>query len=185
MALNPIGSIERTHVVEEGGVPLISSLRKTDPFYNGLFRYGDMECIVKQGVDCGKSGCLNEITCLSCKLPVDPSEVPVRETNLPGGQQRYNYVGMTATSLHCRMLSHREGQRRKYQSNALYRHDLEVHSGVKQTYEARILIREQTLLPLSIIEGLYIEKQIIGTSLNGRNESGRGSIVRLQATRVI
>ena len=69
-------------------------------------------------------------------------EVPVRETNLPGGQQRYNYVGMTATSLHCRMLSHREGQRRKYRSNVLYRHDLEVHSGVKQTYEARILVRE-------------------------------------------
>ena len=49
------------------------------------------------------------------------------------------------------IIQHKEGHRRKYQSNALYRHDIEVHNGVKQTYEARILVRERTLLPLSII----------------------------------
>ena len=83
------------------------------------------------------------------------------------------------------MIAHRDGQRRKYQTNALYRHDREEHGGEMQKYSARILTRERTLLPLNIVEGLYIEKQIEGTSLNGRNESGRGAIVRLQATRVI
>ena len=138
---------------------------KTDPFFNGNCRYGDKECIVKHGVDCGKSGCIYEIMCSSCKLPVKQSELPVRETNLPGGQSRFNYVGMTSTSLHCRMIAHRDGQRRKYQTNALYRHDREEHGGEMQKYSARILTRERTLLPLNIVEGLYIEKQIEGTSV--------------------
>ena len=102
----------------------------------------------------------------------------------PGGQLRYNYIGMTSTSVHARMLGHLDGQKAKSSSNPLHRHDMEVHSGDPQVYSTRIIRKERTLLPLSLTEALYIEKQSPGTSLNGREEGGRGSIVRLQATRV-
>ena len=43
---------------------------------------------------------------------------------------------------------------------------------------------EKNLLPLSILEGLYIEKQDPTQRLNERNESGRGGLVRMIASRV-
>ena len=82
------------------------------------------------------------------------------------------------------MSAHLDGRRSKQSNNALFRHDRDVHSGTEQSYTARILGRERTNLPLNIIEGLYIEKQLIGTSLNGKNENGRGAMARLVATRV-
>ena len=81
------------------------------------------------------------------------------------------------------MLGHLEGQKAKSGSNPLYRHDTEVHNGEPQTYSTRIIRKERTLLPLSLTEALYIEKQSPGTSMNGREEGGRGNIVRLRATR--
>ena len=54
-----------------------------------------------------------------------------------------------------------------------------------QRYTTRILATERTVLPLSILEALYIEKQVPGSSLNERNEFGRGSIIRLSAERAI
>ena len=73
---------------------------------------------------------------------------------------------------------------KEYSNNALSRHEKEVHSNVNQNYTTRILTRERTNLPLNIIEGLYIEKQKLGTTMNGKNENGRGAMVRLVATRV-
>ena len=99
-AMNPEGNRERTHIVEEGGIPVISSLKVNNPFFNGKCRYGDEHCIVKDRVDCGKTGCLYEITCNGCKDPVLP-HLPVRKDSImPGEQPRYNYVGRTMTSLH-------------------------------------------------------------------------------------
>ena len=122
-----------------------------------------------------------EITCKTCRNVVDP---PItKEPRSPGGQKLDNYVGMTATSVHWRMASHLKGQREKSNSNPLYRHDRDHHHGELQEHLARILGRERSLLPLSILEGLYIEKQSPGTSINSRMESGRGGLVRLTAIR--
>ena len=41
----------------------------------------------------------------------------------------------------------------------------------------------RNLLPLSIMEALFIEKQANGTSLNDKNEYGRGKLIRIRATR--
>ena len=81
------------------------------------------------------------------------------------------------------MASHLKGQRAKSNSNPLYIHDRDHHHGEPQEYLTRILGRERSLLPLSILEGLYIEKQSPGTSINSRIESGRGGLVRLTAIR--
>ena len=45
-------------------------------------------------------------------------------------------------------------------------------------------IQKRNLLPLCILEGLYIEKQLNWVTMNDKNENGRGGLVRLTATRV-
>lgn len=52
-----------------------------------------------------------------------------KESNQPGSQGRYNYVGMRSTSMHYRMLAQVDGRRRKQSSNALFRHERDVHGG--------------------------------------------------------
>ena len=92
-------------------------------------------------------------------------------------------MGMTMTSVHCRMKDHLKGQRSKSGSNPLHRHDMDSHQGVPQVYKTRILGKEQRILPLSVLEGLYLEAQKPGTSINEKNERGRGGLIRLVATR--
>ena len=77
------------------------------------------------------------------------------------------------------MLAHRNGQRGKQSSNPLYRYDGDHHQGEPQSYTARILTREQKLLPLNVIESLYIEAQAPNTTMNKKNEHGRGKLVRM------
>ena len=48
--------------MEECGILVISSLKVNDPFFNITYKYIDNQCMVKEGVDYGKSGCLYEIT---------------------------------------------------------------------------------------------------------------------------
>ena len=101
----------------------------------------------------------------------------------PGGQLGPNYIGMTMTFVHYRMVDHLAGQKARRENNPLHRHDLNDHGGNPQTYKTRILGRERRILPLTILEALYIEGQAKGTSFNDRNEYGRGQIVRLTASR--
>ena len=81
------------------------------------------------------------------------------------------------------MQGHLSGQRTKSKSNPLHKHDVEGHQGEPQQYTARILASEQKQLPLNKLEALYIEKQIPDTTLNDKNEAGRGGIIRLRAVR--
>ena len=135
--------------------------------------------MVESGKDCAKTGIFYEITCLSCNQKLQEPTV----SRAPGNCHAPNYVGMTRTSVHWRMLSHLQGQRSRSTNNPLHRHDEEEHNGEVQKYMTRVLTTERNLLPLAIIEGLYIEQQYPGSSFNDRNEQGRGALVRLIATR--
>ena len=161
----------------------MASLREADPFFPGGCRVNDHNCPVEKGKDCAVMGVLYETTCNSCKEPVNPQDGELKETRKPGGQPRYNYLGMTRTSVHYRMVSHLQGQSSKSSKNPLFRHDRDIHGGDKQTYTTRVIHKERNLLPLCISEGLFIEKQKIGTTLNDKNEFGRGAMVRLTAAR--
>ena len=90
---------------------------------------------------------------------------------------------MSRNSVHCRMRSHLQKQKAKATSNPLWRHDRDRHEEEPQKYTTRVIRRERNLLPLSIMEALYIEKQATGSSLNEKNEYGRGKLVRIRATR--
>ena len=44
---------------------------------------------------------------------------------------------------------------------------------------------QKNILPLTVMEALYIEKQQEGTSMNEKNEFGRGALIRLTAERSV
>ena len=182
--LNPGSNKERIKVVEEGGAPATASLRRADPFKMAGCRFQDGSCMVDAKQDCSQMGCIYEICCKACQDPVHQDQAKTKVTREPGGQDRVNYVGMTRTSVHARMISHLKNQKSKLQSSPLWRHDRDSHEGEHQEYETRILTREKTILSLAITEGLYIEAQMPETSLNEKNEKGRGGIIRLTCERV-
>ena len=83
------------------------------------------------------------------------------------------------------MLDHLKGQKSKKNSNPLLKHDTNKHDGEPQNYTTRIMNSQKNILPLTIMEALFIEKQIRGTSLNERNEYGHGALIRLTAERSV
>ena len=178
--VNAINPTKRILVTEDGGSPTISSLKKSDPFRLPTCRFSDPRCIVENGRDCAKQGVIYEISCTQCNQ--DSQEIPTSRD--PGSWNNYNYIGMTRCSAHWRMKLHLQGQRQKSKSNPLHRHDVDVHNGVEQIYQTRILSTEKNLLPLCILEGLHIEKQNKLLSMNDKNEFGRGGVIRLTANRI-
>ena len=95
------------------------------------------------------------------------------------------YVGMTRTTVHARMQSHLKDQRAKLQKSPMYRHDLALHNGQHQEYEAEIIDRERRIVRLNCLEALHIEKIPHLESMNARQEGGRGGVVRIRATRTV
>ena len=74
----------------------------------------------------------------------------VRESSEPGGHGRKNYVGMMATSVHCRMQSHLAGQRDKSRSNPLHRH---VEGSPPGPIEKWLVLRKEAGGPLKAGQG--------------------------------
>ena len=138
--------------------------------------------MVESGKDCATMGAICKITCTTCQTPIELEEGP-QTSRQPGGQLGPNNIRMTMTSIHCRMVDHLTGQKARRENNPLHRHDLKDHGGSPQSFKTRILGRERRILPLTILEALYIEGQSKGTSFNDINEYGRGQIVRLTASR--
>ena len=94
---------------------------------------------------------------------------------LPGGIRSSHYLGMTATSLHNRMLSHLQDQRSKNSKSVMNLHDINCYEGVEQQYTMDIVTSERRLLLLCMREALLIEGQDPGLSINDKMEQGRGS----------
>ena len=67
----------------------------------------------------------------------------------------------------------------------MFRHDCDVHNGVKQSYIANIIAREKRIVRLYCTEALHIEKQDRTLSINAKMEGGRsnGGVVRIRALR--
>ena len=95
-----------TLIVEDGSTPKIAYIKRSDPFRKEEYRYGDESCIVENNKDCTQMGVIYLITYNQCKEPVNLDVEADPMSRDPGQQNRYNYIGMTQTSEHCRMLSH-------------------------------------------------------------------------------
>ena len=96
-----------------------------------------------------------QISCKTCNEIISDKESP-------------NYIGMTRSSLHARMKSHLEGQRRHMSGNPLHRHDVDSHNGVKQIYTCKSVASERKIVRLCMNEALRIEKQDRSASINDK-----------------
>ena len=77
------------------------------------------------------------------------------------------------------------GEPHMYKSSPLYRHDHDKHGGEPQSYTIGIMNSQRNILPLTVMEALFIEKQQEGTSMNEKNEFGWGALMRLTAERSV
>ena len=106
-SLNPRGYKECTKVMdEEGEISITADPRKNDPIFQELGRFGDPHCITEDGKDCIVMYVMYKITCNLCQQSVNNDSKRSRE---PGKHESENYIGMTMTSFHCRMVSHLSG----------------------------------------------------------------------------
>ena len=126
-------------------------------------------------------GAVYVIRCNSCQMNLDPT-VKEKPTE-PGGIRTHHYIGMTATSIHNRMLSHLQGHKNKSNNSVMHRHDVLEHNGEIQQYSMDCVATERRLLTLCMREALLIEGQNPALSINKKMEQGRGSFVRIAASR--
>ena len=92
--------------MDEEGIPMTANRRKNDPFFQESGRLGDPHYITEDGKDCTVMYVMFEITCSLCQQSVNNESKRSRE---PGKHEGENYIGMTMTSFHCRMVSHLSG----------------------------------------------------------------------------
>ena len=168
-------------VLEEGGHPVSLGLYKRDPFHTSGCKFKDPECIFNGKKDCSLMGVCYVIRCNTCHMTLDPTikEKPME----PGGISTHYYIGMTATSAHNRMLSHLQGHKNKSTNSVMHRHDVLEHNGEIQEYSMDCIATERRLLTLCMREALLIEGQNPALSINKKMEQGRGSLVRIAASR--
>ena len=65
----------------------------------------------------------------------------------------------------------------------MHRHDMSEHNRDVQCYTADCITTDIKLLQLCMREALLIEGQYARLSINNKMEQGRGSLIRLAATR--
>ena len=139
--------------------------------------------MVDAKTDCSKQAQVYIVTCMGCQENVHEGPQPAnfpRNTEA-GGEPKYNYIGMTGTSLHARAASHARDVKYKNLSNALALHIKTAHAGVEQQFTMKSCSTHQTVINRYKTEGVLIESQMVGTSLNSRTEGGRGGLVRIEA----
>ena len=94
--------------MEEGGLPITAGLKVSELFKPNGCRFGYQTCMIEEGKDCSAMGVIYKITCDACQETIKENDQEVKRH--PGGQPGPNYVGLTATSIHCRMASHFQRQ---------------------------------------------------------------------------
>ena len=92
--------------MKDGEIPIAANPRRNDPFFQESGRFGDPHCITEDGKDCTVMYVMYENTCNLFQQSVNNDSKRSRE---PGKHESENYIRMTMTSSHCRMVSHLSG----------------------------------------------------------------------------
>ena len=158
-----------------------AGLKVGDPKRNNNCIFGDKDCIVDSKNQCDKQGVIYRIECDLCNAVVDTNS---EASNKERDNLKPCYVGLTRTSLHNRLLSHKKLMKSKDNSNPLHRHNVEAHNGEVMSYTCKIIGREKKIVRLFMREALEIERLTKHQIMNGKQELGRGGMVRLHATRI-
>ena len=139
--------------------------------------------MVAGSTDCSLQDKVYIITCDECLEEVTTGTTHTHPIILkptrPGGEARLNYVGTTGTSLHAWSLLKLKSIKAKDQSNALANHIRLVHGDIPTTFTMRLMSSHRTVLNIFKTEAVFIEKQVVGSSMNQKREGGRGGLVRI------
>jgi hypothetical protein len=197
-----------TKVLEASGAPITWGLRKSNPFKTEGCQFKDPDCGVDPKTDCGTMGSCYVLTCNECGEVVPDttttppgatqttlvagSRRPQRRSNRPHKKRphhegRPHYIGTSAKSLHARMLGHRRDIRGKQMSNAMAKHNSRQHKDAIEPPKCTMKLLSVHLANLGrqVSEGLYLEKQNPGLSLNDRMEWSRSrGIIRIYSSTV-
>ena len=195
-----------TKYSERAGRSILAGISKDDPFPKVGCTFGDPECLVGPG--CDKGGVCYEILCKEC-IPDDPQDGDINAgpivdlenvarplqdprmiagpaENLAGARrpQRAKYLGHTGTSMHRRMLGHKEKK-----STGINKHTRDRHPDNPPRYLMRPVRGSRTNLERTTAEGILMEeeeKDTPGILMNSKSEGGRGKLVRYvpQVTRI-
>ena len=167
-----------TMVLEDGGIPIYSGLRR-DPFKTQGCQYGqDRECIVEGKQDCSKMGVTYTVECNEC---IKPS--PTRRSSVIAGRRRASkYIGNTGRSCHARGLEHSKAVKSHNKKNPLVKHMIECHEGTNPGFCMKILDGHKTNLSRLVSEGLMISKEEPEALMNSKSEWGRGKTIRFTPT---
>ena len=165
-------------VLEDGGLQATLGLKVRDPSMLQQCIFGDPIAWLPPSLNCSLQGKVYIVTCDNCleEVAMEDNQSSTNPTK-PGGETRLNYVGMTGTSLHARSLSHLKDIRAKDQSNSLAKHIRLVHGDIPTTFTMRPMSSHRTVLSRYKTEAVYIEKQLVGSSLNNKTEGSRGGLV--------
>ena len=140
-------------IIEKAGAPITSLLKEENPFKQEGCAFSNSECKMDPKSDCSDTGLVYQIKCDQCDTVVEMKNVNSHEERTSA-----SYLGMTATSAHNRLMSHREYQATRNMKGPMARHDKEGHNRQKMSYTTTVVKREKKLLSLCITKALYIEK---------------------------
>ena len=173
----------KTLVLEDGGLPITLGLKKKNPFRVEICTFNDPNCMVDRKTDCSKQNVTYIVTCNGCpdNVSYGPLIKNVPQLTEVGGEGRFNYVGMTGTSMHARAKMHASAISANNMSNALCKHVHNAHNGISPGFMMKMCASHVTVMNRYKTEAIFIENQLIRTPLNDRLEGGRGSLVRIDS----
>ena len=123
-------------MVEIGVTSEIPGLQRSNPFLWEECDFQETMCIL--GPWCSTSGVTYSLKFKSCDPKVQPAtgDPGAQEKDAEGeGPRRYQYVGLTGTTAHCRMLAHLEKN-----GSVVHKHQEEYHQGIQEVHSMEVKV---------------------------------------------
>ena len=150
----------RVKMIERGGVKIMDTLGKKDPW--APEHCGKTDCLVcnsqgrKQGspTPCRQESICYMLSCDRCKL----------------GNVTAQYCGESARTAYLRGKEHKQGQEKMRSDNPLHKHDMIFHEGVAGQYTMKVLRKHKKPLARQIQEATTIDNTTAQIVMNSKGE---------------
>ena len=169
---------EKIRMVERGGTKIKDLLHKSNPWANGLC--GRPNCLVCMNGDgkqnCSEKNIVYEIICLKCGEKQSGPDAGIKEG------VRTCYVGTSSRTMYQRGAEHLDGLVNKKESNALYKHIVDVHGGEYVDFKMVVVKRHFSAMSRLLHESVRINRSARNPSiriLNSKAEFGFYNLPRL------
>ena len=169
---------EKIRMVERGGTKIKDMLHKSNPWANGLC--GRPNCLVCMNGDgkqnCSEKNIVYEIICIKCGEKQPDPDAGIKEG------VHTCYVGTSSRTMYQRGAEHLDGLVNKKESNALYKHVVDVHGGEYVDFKMVVVKRHFSAMSRLLHESVRINRSARNSSiriLNSKAEFGFYNLPRL------